>query len=246
MTEPRIRRLTAAPTFAALAVVTFTGCGGSDDNSPEAGTAASSSAAAGDLDSAQCTDPAFLVDNAEFCYGGGYVPADELDTIDLGSPYELVSLDDPESRETMTIRMAECGLTELENGAPNPAWDGSDDIPQTVTTTADSGMEFCRITASWQNTGKRPITGWTDFESLVTEDGTEYAEDTKAEQATQYINEYGMPSSCSPYLCSTINPGTPAFDVVKIYQVPAGTEPTAVRYPRATFDSGPVVQFALK
>lgn len=229
-----------------LPFLLLTACGSEESDSvDQAAPLSPSEPAVGELDPTACLDdPEFLEENAEFCYGGGYVEP-ELETIEIGTAYELTDLEDPASRETMTVQGVECGLTELEDGASNPAWDGSDEISQTTSAAADPGMEFCRITGTWQNTGQKPIVGWNDFQNLVTEDGTEYAEDEKASEATQYINSYGMPSGCSPYTCSTINPGSPAFDIVKIYQVPEGTEPVAVQWPNATLMGGPTVQFAL-
>lgn len=228
-----------------LALV-LSGCGGeSSDQSASGDPASTESANAGsdELDPSMCQDPGFLEDNAEFCYGGGYVGApanDGLEPVELGTPYELADFEDPDSRETMTVKSVECGLAELPGALSNMEWDGSDDSPRTLPAEADPGMTFCRVTATWQNTGKKPTVGWTDFENLVAADGTEYAEDEKAAEATQQLNE------CSPYLCSTINPNTPALDVVKIYQVPEGTQTASIRWPRATISSGPVVEFLLE
>lgn len=228
-----------------LALV-LSGCGGDEPDqsaSSDSASTESANAGSGELDPTMCQDPAFLEDNAEFCYGGGYAgtPNDNgLEPVEMGTSYELVDFEDPDYRETMTVKSVECGLTELPGAAPNWEWDGSDSSPRTLPVEADPGMAFCRLTATWQNTGKKPMVGWTDFENLVTADGTEYAEDEKAREATQQLNE------CSPYSCSTINPNTPAFDVVKIYQVPEGTQPASVRWPRATISSGPVVEFLLE
>ncbi|SDY85141.1 hypothetical protein SAMN05661080_04807 [Modestobacter sp. DSM 44400] len=229
----------------ALALASCGGGGGDEQASANVPTSAEATSDSPDeLDPTMCREPAFLEENTEFCLGGGYGESSGdsgLQTIELGTPYELTDFEDPASLETMTVNGVECDLTELPGGAPNPEWDGSDDVPRTIAAVADPGMTFCQVTATWQNTGKRPITGWTDFENLVTSDGTEYAEDATAEQATQYINE-----DCSPYVCDTINPGTPAFDVVKIYQVPMGTTPTGVQWPRSTINTGPEVLFLLE
>ena len=241
--------------LASVCAFTFalTACGGGGDTAaapttPAASTPAASDPAAEELaaepDPTLCTEPDYAEENAEFCYGGGYAEA-PLEEIPLGTPFEYADPDEPGMAETMTVQGVECGLTELDGAASNPAWDGSDDIPRVIPASAEPGMEFCRITATWENSGKKPIIGWNDFENLVTADGIEYAEDTVAEEATSSINYEGL-SGCSPYLCSEINPGTPAFEVVKIYQVPTGTEPTAVQWPNATIASGPAVQFAVQ
>lgn len=224
-----------------ILAVLLTGCGGGTTSGSMSSNTSSASSKPASWD---CSEGSGLSmkDWTEHCASAaGAEGGAELTTISLGTPYELVAVDDPDQRETMTIKGVECGLSELADGAANPKWDGSDDIPKTITAEAEPGMEFCRITATFQVTGKKPVVGWTDFANLVAKDGTEYAEDEKASEATSTINYEGMPSACSPTLCSTLNPGSAAFDVVKIYHVPAGTQPKAVQYPMETLMSGPEV-----
>lgn len=163
-----------------------------------------------------------------------------LPEVSLGEPFEYIGEQNRHpTAETMTVRGVECGIKEVPEGLSNPDWDGSEEVPEDITLTADAGMEFCRIDATHQNTSQYPLIGWSDFENLVTEDGVNYAEDEKASEATMNRNE------CAPSLCSERNPGMPPMEVVKFYHVPERTVPAFVNYPTATIVSGPHVRFRL-
>ncbi len=143
----------------------------------------------------------------------------------------------------MTLMKVRCGLKTLPAAADNPKWDGSDEIPQYVTAKADDGSAFCRIEGRYKVSGKKPKVGWDDFGTLVTEDGTEYAEDDVSSQATNNLNR--ARTGCAPYLCSTLNPGK-QIPILKIYQIPAGAKPTYINWPKDTLVSGAVYRFATR
>ncbi len=205
-----------------LALV-LSGCGSADRAGPgaPAGTEGTDAGSAV-LDASKCRDAASREAAPESCYAA-YTPI-QGPRVALGTGIEVADLDDPAARETMTVASVECGLAELPGVTPG----------------ADPGMTFCRVTATWQNTGETPLAGWQDFDVLVAADGTEHPADEKAAQATELLD------ACSPSACGPFAPGTPAIEVVQIYQVPEGTQPTAVRWARPPVRSGSPVEFVVQ
>jgi hypothetical protein len=231
------------------------GCGGETDSaapapasSPSTSVASTATAEAdGEAWTEEQCAEASMGDWTEHCsaaVAGVAEGGDGLETLPLGKAYEKVDYQSGAPSESMMVKGVRCGIAELAGAADNPKWDGGDTYPRTIDVQAGPGMEFCRVDATSSITGKSPVVGWSDFANLVTADGTEYAEDVVAEEATSTLN-YEGPSQCSPTLCDTRNPGTPALDVVKIYQVPTGTKPVGVQWPMETLLSGPEVLFEL-
>jgi len=97
-------------------------------------------------------------------------------------------------------------------------------------------MEFCRIDAHFEVTGKRP-TSWPDFGDIVSVDDTQFAADEASDEATYNLNEgfAGRP----------LNPGK-RVPVFKVYQVTAGFLPAYVNYPQDTIDTGAMFRFAAR
>jgi hypothetical protein len=167
--------------------------------------------------------------------GAGRNAPEDLPVVPLNTPHQ-------HEGATTTVTGVDCGLTKIPDAASNPEWDGSEDLPEYIPAVAEPGMEFCRVEGTFEVSGKMPKTGWDDFGNLVMDDGTQFAEDELAREATSSVNR--NLSGCAPYLCSTLNPGK-RINIVKVYQVPQGSRPVAVQFPIETLVDGPVVSFAL-
>jgi hypothetical protein len=119
-----MRRRTAATCLLMLALP-LSACGGGSDNE-SAAASDSSSAAASPTSTWDCSPSSQLSqeDWVKHCQGVDNSTAgatgSTLKTVKLGTPFEMADSNDPDSRQTITIKTAECDLTELPDGAPNP------------------------------------------------------------------------------------------------------------------------------
>ena len=122
---------------------------------------------------------------------------------------------------------AKCGLTAIPNGLDNPAWQGSDDVPERITARPAAGKVFCRADALLVNGSKTPVDVAPDFGNVVTDKG-EFAP-TDAENNIANNAMAAIPQA-------TVNDGQPVnpgatTTLIGVWSIPVGATAESISFP---------------
>jgi hypothetical protein len=153
--------------------------------------------------------------------------------VPAGQPFDYAKTyndDTPPTDWRVQLTQVRCGLDTIRKGAPNPKWQGEDDVPEYVTAKAAPGKQFCMAYWDWTNTGDAP--GNTDDAGDIVVGGQRFTrEDVEISDAVE--TTHLKPEESGLY--EAINPGDKAKSI-DVYVVPAGSVAEAVWFPMATVD----------